>query len=99
MVGWVPSRWYSLYDGHFFLEIFRALALWHAEAHCPDVTPVGEKFLKRDLISEGFEMILYNLESSAKLLFYSHVGCIVEYCRCKLERVNGPIESLELLQK
>ena len=88
-----------MYDSHFFLEIFRALALWHAEAHCPDVTPVGEKFLKRDLISEGFEMILYNLESSAKLLFYSHVGCIVEYCRCKLERVNGPIESLELLQK
>ena len=34
----------------FFLEMFRALALWHAEAHCPDVTPVGEKFLKRDLI-------------------------------------------------
>ena len=50
MVSRVPSRWYSLYDGDFFLEMFRALALWHAEAHCPDVTPVGEKFLKRDLI-------------------------------------------------
>ena len=50
MVSSVPSRWYSLYDGDFFLEMFRALALWHAEAHCPDVTPVGEKFLKRDLI-------------------------------------------------
>ena len=99
MVSRVPSRWYSLYDGDFFQEMFRALALWHAEAHCPDVTPVGEKFLKRDLISEGFEMIVYNLESSAKLLFYSDVGCIVEYCRCRLERVKGPIGSLELLQK
>ena len=63
------------------------------------MTPVGEKFLKRDLISEGFEIILYNLESSAKLLFYSHVRCIVEYCRYWLERVKDPIGSLELLQK
>ena len=79
---------------------WRCLGPWHfGTLRLIAQTPVGEKFLKRDLISEGFEMILYNLESSAKLLFYSHVGCIVEYCRCRLERVNGPIESLELLQK
>ena len=50
VVSRVLSRWYSLYDGNFLLEMFRVLAHWHAEGHCPDVTPVGEKFLKRDLI-------------------------------------------------
>ena len=44
-------------------------------------------------------MILYNLESSAKLLFYSHVGCIVEYRRHRRETAKGPIGNLELLQK
>ena len=44
-------------------------------------------------------MILHNLESSAKLLFYSHVGCIVECRRYRRERVKDPIGSLGLLQK
>ena len=42
LVSRVPSRWYSLFDGDFFLEIFRGFTLWHAEAHYPGVTPVGE---------------------------------------------------------
>ena len=50
VVSMVPSRCYSLYDGVCFPGDVQGLALWHAEAHCPDVTPVGEKFLKRDLI-------------------------------------------------
>ena len=68
VVGRVPSRWYSLFDGDFFSGDIQGFALWCAEAHCPGVTPVGE--LSQVLLkSEGFEANLYNLESSTKLLF------------------------------
>ena len=52
----VPSRWYSLFDSNFFLEMFRVLHLSVLRLIArPGVTPVGELsqvLLKRDLIRQ-----------------------------------------------